>query len=206
MFMADIPRIQIEQQAARIGISTINAKVQVNDKPRPKMRIVSEPAHMEIEHKAPAFKVETQRSRSERPALSRNYAAAPLPAPRAKTPRPAADTAPAAGENSKPQNKALSPSINPLVLNKAINEYASSANNVTITQSMPSIEWEAGYLNITWSNAQMQIEWDQGNYMPSFSVEPHSVEIYLREKPYIKITISDEAVAAMYSPQMDKQV
>jgi hypothetical protein len=69
---------------------------------------------------------------------------------------------------------------------------------------MSNIEWEDGYLDITWSNAQMQIEWDR-EYLPSFSVEPHAVEIYLREKPYIKITVSDEVIAAMYGPHMDEE-
>ncbi|MCL1905660.1 MAG: DUF6470 family protein [Clostridiales bacterium] len=201
--MPDIPRIQIEQQTARIGIQTTNARVEVNTSPRPKMRIVTERPQMEVERKAPAFKVETQRLRGERPVLTRNQNAPARVAPRAKTLRPGADITLEA-ESLAPDTTAIN--AHALEMNKAINDYATSVDTESLHGNMPSIEWEAGYINITWSNAQMQIEWDQADYMPSFSVEPHSVEIFLREKPYIKITISDEVINAMYGPQMDEQV
>ena len=192
--MPDIPRIHIEQQAARIGIHTTHARVEAST-PRPKMRIVREAPRMEIEHKAPAFKVETQRSRPYRPAV-RHHNTAPGSAQRLKT-----HYAPgSANETPALENSGLSQSATALELNKVLNDYAASASAESLR---PSIEWDSGYLNISWSKAQMQIEWDK-EYMPTFSVEPHAVEIYLREKPYIKITIEDET-AAMYGPYMDEQ-
>jgi hypothetical protein len=206
--MPDIPRIQIERQDARIGITSTPAKVQVIDKARPKMRIVSERPRMEIERKAPAFKVEPQRRPVARqgPARPHRYAAgAPdIPVRPARHSRLAEPAAAAAG--TAPEAGGLTLNANSLELNKALHDYAAAPQAESLAQYMPSIEWEAGYININWSSAQMQIEWDQGDYMPSFAVEPHSVEIYLREKPYIKITVSDEVIAAMYGPQTDTKV
>ena len=203
--MREIPRIHIEQQAARIGIQTTNAKVEVNSSARPKMRIVTERPRMEIERKTPSFKVEPQRGRADKPALTRYQRATLSAAQQANTPRPRADITLKA-DALIPNTAADVLNLTPLELNKAIGDYAATTGTGALQQHMPSIEWEAGYVNISWSNAQMQIEWDQGDYLPSFSVEPHSVEIYLREKPYIKITVSDEVIAAMYGPQTDEKI
>ena len=199
--MPHMPRIQIEQQMAQIGIRTTNAKLEINNTPHPKMRIVSERAHMEIEHKAPAFKVQTpQRNIVDRPVISRRQTAQ-TSASNSKVPTYVPDLV-QDGLNTV-ANTSTAPST--LEVNKAMRHNMAVSQGESLSQSMPNIEWESGYLNITWSSAKMQIEWDQ-DYMPSFSVEPHSVEIYLREKPYIKITVSDEVIAAMYGPKLDKQV
>ena len=203
--MSDIPKIHVEQQAALIGIQTINAKVEVSANARPRMRIASERPRMEIERKAPSFKVESQRVRGERPTLTRTTPPPANAVTRAKTLRPAADIT-LEGEKLNPAVGSAAINNTALELSKAISDYTNSGNTTSLHDHMPSVEWEAGYINITWSNAQMQIEWDQGDYLPSFSVEPHSVEIFLREKPYIKITVSDEVIAAMYGPQMDEKV
>ena len=200
--MPDISRIQVQQHTARIGINTTRARVEISNAPRAKMRIVTEHPHMEVEHKAPAFRVEPQHGRAVRPLLLRNPAGGS--APHAATRRGAADlvleSVRTAGKESDSVMDARA-----LELNKAINDYLAYAANESAPQSLPAIEWEAGYINITWSKAQTQIEWDK-EYMPSFSVEPHSVEIFLREKPYIRITISDEVISAMYGPKMDEEI
>ena len=205
----NIPRIQIEQQNARIGIISTPARVEVIDRPRPKMHIISERPRMEIEHKAPAFTVQAQRKPAERPALSRyrRYLASLPQAPqRHNASRTAADTAAPATAEQPPESGGPSVSPRSLELTKALNDYAAALHTENLTQYMPDIEWDAGYINITWSSAQMHIEWEQEDHLPRFAVEPHSVEIYLREKPYIKITVSDEVIAAMYGSHMDKKV
>lgn len=198
IMMSDIPKIQIERQTARIGINTTYAKVEVNDTKSSKKRLAKEAPRMEIERKSPAFKVEPQQRRTYRPALDKMS----LSSPRVEIRRPTPNVMLESPENL---SNGASLDTNPLELNKAREVYSASANTETMPQNMPTIEWEAGYINISWTNAQMQIEWAEGDYMPSFSVEPHSVEIYMREKPYIKITISDEVIDAMYSPQMDEK-
>lgn len=195
--MPDMPIINIEQQAARIGIHTTNAKVHAST-PRPKMRIISERPRMEVERQQPVFKVKQQ------PA---NYQAPPPPAPAPATQNTAqyaADKALGGDYAAGTDGNAPSMSVPTLKLSKAHYDSA-SIKNQSVQQSLPSIEWEKGYINISWSHAQMQIEWD-GEYLPSFAVEPHAVEIFLRERPYIKITVSDEVIAAMFGPQIDQEV
>ena len=203
--MPYISRVQIEQQAARIGINTIPAKVVINSATRPQMRIIKEPPRMEIERQAPALKVEAQRQRPLRLA-DKLRLTAPAAVGRPKTPRPVTDLILEAAKSQYPQSSGVSLSAYALELNKALNGYVGAVDSETMPQNMPNIEWEAGYVNISWSNAQMKIEWDKDNYLPSFSVEPHTVEIFLREKPYIKIAVSDEVIAAMYGARLDEEI
>jgi len=202
--MPSIPNIHVRQQAAHIGIDTTYAKVEIVNIPRPKMRILKEPPRMEIERRAPALSVKAQRQRP--PKISDSIRAiAPGFAPRIKTMQPATDSILKTAKSPGPKIDGLSLNAYALELNKALNSYTGYTAKDTIQYSAPSLEWEAGYIDITWSNAQMKIEWEHGNYMPTFSVEPHSVEIYLRQKPYIKITVSEEVINAMYGPCLDEE-
>ncbi|MCL1975866.1 MAG: DUF6470 family protein [Firmicutes bacterium] len=201
----NIPSIQIEQQCARIGIHTTNAKLMVNTPPPTRMRIYKEAPRMEIERKAPVFKMETPRKRPERPLPYTSNPGMPLTWQRDKVVRRNSDIIVQASESAK-QGNSVTLNDNAVEMNKILHDYTSASIAESLQQSMPSIEWEAGYININWSKAQMQIEWEKNDYMPSFSVEPHSVEIYLREKPYIRITLSDEVIASIGGPQMDTKI
>ncbi|MCL1816352.1 MAG: DUF6470 family protein [Clostridiales bacterium] len=204
--MPSIPQINIEQQAARIGITTTRAKVEVVDVPRPKMRIVSEKPRMEIEHKSPAFRLDRQRKRIEVPMPAKSRVVLPTAAARSKTRRLPADASREVSHNPGSDYSGTLVNSGALELNKSINDYTLSANIETIEQNMANIEWEEGYINISWSNAQIQIEWNDENPLPKFSVEPHSVEIFLREKPYIKVKVADEVIAALDAPKVDKKI
>jgi len=207
--VTNIPRIKIEHQFARIGINTTQAKVQVNKDVAPKMRIVSGRPSMEIERTMPSFSIEKAGGQAK---------------PNAALPKPGANAAynaaaiggmgmPAAGQ---PMDAAagISPeagavygaSANAMEMNKAVFDSASKIKADPSQEAMPNVKWEMGSINISWDNAQMQIEWDENDYMPSFNVEPHSVEIFLRDQPYIKITIADDVMEAMFAPEFEMEV
>ncbi len=54
-------------------------------------------------------------------------------------------------------------------------------------QPLPEVTWTPGSLTIEWDIQDLEIDWE-GVGKPNISVEPHSVEIFLRNRPSIKIT------------------
>jgi hypothetical protein len=55
----------------------------------------------------------------------------------------------------------------------------------------PKVKWDPGYLHIDWSGHRINIDWE-GEYIPDVTVDPpYSIEIYLRNKPYFRITVEE---------------
>lgn len=198
--MTTMPRIHIEKQNAQIGIKTTKAQVQITSH-RPKMKIKAPVPNFTVEHKQPAFKVDWQRVRSE----------SGLPGPIAKSKQLAGEAKQQAlqytGQLAQDGNYLSRTDLGgnrvaELEAERSLDKIP-EINLGSMPQSLPNIEWEPGYINISWSNTQMQVEWDT-EYMPTFSVEPHSVEIFLRNHPYIRITVTEEPVSAM--ALVDEQV
>lgn len=191
--MRTMPRIHIEKQNAQIGIKTTNAQMQITSN-RPKMKLKAPVPQMRADAKQPAFKVDWQRVRSE----------SGLAGPITKSKQLASEGAQQAlqytGEavndgNFLARTELGGNRVAALEANRSIADMP-EVNLGSMPQSLPNVQWEPGYIHITWSNTQMQVEWDN-EFMPTFSVEPHSVEIYLRNRPYIKITVTEDPVSAM---------
>lgn len=64
----------------------------------------------------------------------------------------------------------------------------------SMPQTAPKISWDPGYMHIDWEIGNVAIEWD-GDFMPDFSVTPHSVEIRMAGYPEVKISLNEEALA-----------
>ncbi len=58
----------------------------------------------------------------------------------------------------------------------------------TIPKSMPEVDWNQGSMSIEWEMGDVKIEWDK-DFMPEFTVTPHSVEIRLNGKPQVQISM-----------------
>lgn len=191
--MRTMPRLHIDTQDAQIGIKTTNAQLQIENR-SPKMKFSAPVPTMQAERKQPAFKVDWQRVRNE----------SGLQDPVTNSKQIA----------SEAQNKALEAAgqavqdgnylaktelggnrVTAIEANKNFDPMP-EINLGTIPQSLPDVQWEKGSIHISWSKTQMQVEWDD-EYMPTFSVEPHSVEIFLRNQPYIRITVVEEPIVGV---------
>jgi hypothetical protein len=70
----------------------------------------------------------------------------------------------------------------------------------------PKVKWDPGYINIEWSNHRINIEWE-GEYVPDITVDPpYSIEIYLRDKPYFRITVEEGEVLYETGRRVDEAV
>jgi hypothetical protein len=73
-------------------------------------------------------------------------------------------------------------------------------------KSLPEVEWDKGYMRVNWSKHQIVIDWD-GEYLPQVSLEPrHSVEIYLRTKPYFRVMVEEGDVPSATGNHVDQAV
>jgi len=182
-------RIQIEKQPAQIGVRTTNAKMQVASQRTPQMKVSAEMPSLKYERKQPAFKLDWQRVRAE----------SGLAGPSGVSQKIAAEaqqqalefTGQAAQDGNYISRMDLGGNRVAELESRRNYEPMKEANVASMPQNLPDVKWEPGFIQINWSNAQMNVAWDS-EYMPTFSVEPYAVEIYLRDKPYIKITVVEE--------------
>lgn len=78
-----------------------------------------------------------------------------------------------------------------LARQKTIKTQQAEINLSSMPRSQPEVEWTPGAVNINWTRGSLSIDW-VGEYMPEVVIDPpFSIEIFLREKPYIKIMVED---------------
>jgi len=188
-------RIDIEKQPAQIGVRTTHAKLKVDTQRPPQMKVSADMPEMKQERKQPAFSVDWQRVRAE------SGLAGPGVLSRQSAVEAQQQVLDFTGQSAQDGNYVSRADIGGnrvAELEKQRNfEPMKEVNLGSIPKNLPDVTWEPGFININWSNTQMRVEWDS-EYMPTFSVEPYTVEIFLREKPYIKITVVEEAMTEAF--------
>ncbi len=73
-----------------------------------------------------------------------------------------------------------------------------------VPKERPQLEWEDGDLVIEWDTSDLVIEWD-GNGRPQIEVEPYSVEVRLRNKPSVKIYLTNNNRKNETGGKVDRQ-
>jgi len=181
----------IDQQLAEIGVKVVPAKMQIS-LPRMQMKITTENPQMEIESKSPSFKINRKKINNE----------SGLKAPseftkghRDKGMSSALKAAKTAGEDGDflGDVRIRGSRIAKLSRSKSM---ASATRKQKLDiglmpHSSPEVEWDKGYMRINWSKHSIVVDWD-GEYLPQLKVDPkYSIEIYLREEPYFRLTVED---------------
>jgi len=64
--------------------------------------------------------------------------------------------------------------------------------NVGLMPASPAeIHWDKGHMRINWSRHSVSVDWD-GESLADITVDPkHSVEVYLRTRPYFRVTVEE---------------
>ncbi len=75
-------------------------------------------------------------------------------------------------------------------------QQAPETNLGTMPDSLPEVEWDESGMNIEWEKGDVSIEWDE-DYMPEFTVTPHSVEIRLNGRPKVHISVSEDNIVSI---------
>lgn len=184
-------RIIIEQQFAQIGLRVTPAKMQIVH-PHREMSIENDPSQLNVDWESPSVEIDWTDVRNE----------TGLKTPEALTVTFRDDSRAAAYTNisnivkeaqfvGSPEKKG--PRIAEVEKKKTLeSDEPRDVNIAALPKSRLKTEWNTGYLNVSWSRHNIKIEWT-GEYMPSMKLEsPHSIEIYLRDKPYIRITVVED--------------
>ncbi|MCL1828369.1 MAG: DUF6470 family protein [Oscillospiraceae bacterium] len=187
--MAGMPNIIIDQQYSSLGIEITQAQMRITT-PKPQMQVINEPPEMTVKTHTPKFKLNWKKVRSEsgmKPPLdlARSIGSTGMQKADDGTKQTVQD-----GDFLK-KTEIGGNRIAQLSRRKTIETAQKEINIGLMPKTSPEVEWEPGFVDVVWSRGNFKIEWS-GEYMPNIIVDPmFSIEIYLREKPYIKITVED---------------
>ena len=189
--MANLQRINIDQQMAEIGVKSTPAQMNINH-PRLKMRIKSETPKMNLEMKTPRFRVNRRKLNAEMNVHS--------PGDFTNKQRDAGKTAVLRGIKTAGKDgdflgnaKVRGQKVGQLARNKAMASAMrkKEGNIALMPREKPEIIWDKGSMSINWSKHSLVIDWD-GDYMPQLTIDPnYSVEFYLRTEPHFRITVEE---------------
>jgi len=189
--MSGIQKIVIDQQLAELGIKYTPGKLNIK-LPRMKMRITNEPAQMQIERKAPSFRINRKKINSE------SGLKAPLELAQAyrdegrtgalRGVKIAADDGNFLGETRRKGDRvpqlARSKTMSALMKKQQLNIGLMPKNR-------PEVVWDKGSMSINWSKHSIVIDWD-GEFMPQMTIDPkYSVEIFMRTEPYFRVAVEE---------------
>lgn len=202
--MAGIPSIIIDQSFGSLGIEMTQAQMKITT-PRPQMEVSRQDPEMSVDSQAPEFTLNWKKVRSE----------SGLKPPKEFTDSYAGSGIHIAGEGTKEAAQdgnflgkvtAKGNRVAQLARHKTIKTSQTEINLSSMPKSMPEVEWNPGFLNINWTRGSVNIDW-VGEYMPEVVIDPpFSIEIFLREKPYIKIMVEDGIVESGTGLVVDKKL
>ena len=202
--MSTLPMINIDQQYATIGINVTPAQMKITT-PHPEMTVTSESPEMTVESKRPEFKVNWKKVRSESGLKPPgDFTLSVRDNARGKIMNYVGESVHDGdylGKVEAPGNRVARQSRT-----KSLKTAQVDINIESVPKSLPEVEWKPGYIHIKWSDHKFKIDW-QGEYMPEILIDPpFSVEIFLRDRPYIKISVEDQLERSYAGRVVDKML
>jgi len=179
----------IDQQLAELGLKVTPAKMKI-DFPRMQMKITSEHAKMEIDSKAPSFRINRNKINNESglkapSVFTKDFRDAGL-AGALRSVNTASKDGNFVGDLRIRGNR-----IAKLARNKSM-AAALKKKQLDLRlmpQNSPEVKWDKGYMHINWSKHSIVIDWD-GEYLPQLTIDPkYSVEIFMLKEPYFKVNV-----------------
>jgi len=204
--MAGIYRISIDQQLAEVGVRSIPARLKIT-MPQMSMKVTTETPHMEIERQAPSFKLNRRKINSES-GLKPPLELATEYRDRGKAGAFRGTKTAVEDGNFLGETKRRGDRVGQLAYNKAMSaiQKKKQYNIGLMPKSKPEVEWEKGTMSINWSKHSIVIDWD-GEYMPQLTVDPkYSIEVFLRQEPYFRVTVEDMIDPGMPGKYVDKAI
>ena len=204
--MANIQRINIDQQLAELGIRSNPAKLNIRY-PRMEMRIKTENAKMEIDRKAPSFRISRKKAEAgiggkaplEFAKASRDQGKAGA----LRGAKTAVDDGNFLGEMRRKGDR-----VGQLARKKTMSAILKKQQvNIGLTPgSKAEVVWDKGSMSINWSRHSILIDWD-GDFMPQLTVDPkYSVEIFLKTEPYFRVSVRDMIDPGMPGRVVDQAI
>jgi hypothetical protein len=197
----------IEQQFAAIGVNVTPAHVEI-EMPRLSMNITTENPKMTIDRKAPSFEMDLdpfdgEDALREPDALIGDVFGDGVFKDERKAYSEIADNGVRRGSRSAARKGSRVAAIS---RRKLMQSARRDIKIKTAPPNRPKVKWDPGYIHIDWSNHRINIDWE-GEYIPELTVDPpYSIEIYLRNKPYFRITVEEGASPYQAGQRVDEAV
>ena len=202
--MPTIQRIVVEQQYASVGIKISPAQLQIMT-PRPSFELQQEMPEMSVQSQSANFSVNWRQVHSEIGNKPPIELAAQI---RNKGQMGAMDGTAETTQDGNFLQKVEMPGnrVAQLARQKLHEQSRVEVNVGNVPQHSPEVEWNPGHLKIKWESKQFDVEWD-GNYMPEVSLEsPYAVEIFLRNRPSIRISVEEVTIPSESGQHVDKRM
>jgi hypothetical protein len=181
-------QIKITRTWGEIGAVSTPAKMHIRQAP-PKLKIKQRPAEMVIEKEMPKLVIDQDEafadmnnktmSRFMRDIIQLAYE---------KSSEAIGKTAKNSTRITK-AGKARGDVIRQIIIEKSLHD-TKEINIAALPRSKPVVRWERGHFRISWKTYPPEVEWEI-NARPEIYVEPHSVKIYMRKYPALKIDIAE---------------
>lgn len=197
-----MPKVRVETQKTEFEIRTTPAKLNIRST-RPKMQIRRAASRMTVDHKLPMFKVDWSAVRTE------SGLAPPEQMIRKWRDEGKEGALEAIASISVKGDRMMhienkNDSIGAMRRDYDRERLTREVNIGLIPQNSPKVEWEHGYVNLDWTTPQLDIEWDVGGL--EMYVEPHSVEVTIKQYPHVKITVVQEEVQEAAGRKVDRKI
>ena len=199
-------RLNIEQQYAKISVDIQPAKIKI-EKPEKSMHIHHQTPQMLVEWEAPRVELNFEEARAKLGPIAatpttnnqmtiRSLAAIHNIAYTGGIP---------ATQHNENGLKVTGSDPAAEVLQTIRERQAVNDVKPTHRELSPSVKWERGDLSIQWSAHEFYIEWE-GESLPQITVEPCSVDIYIEQRPYIRIYLDEENLPKAVGNEVDTEL
>lgn len=195
--------IKINTSRAELDIKTTPAKLNI-EHPKPKMKVTHKRASFRTKRTLPTFKLNWDKAR-EGVGLPVGFLHAMQKHAAESGNKTLEAIAAIAQRGDQKANfytrQSAAAEISRADMRKKIPEVNVRSNQ----PGLPEVEWENGSLVVEWQNYQLHIEWEIEK--PVVQVEPYSVEIKVRNRPKVTITVDPDHVPKQPSGRrVDKKV
>lgn len=194
--------ISISSQRAKLSIESTRAQLNISN-PRPRMYVRSKPARMSIDRKAPTFKVNWEKVRSE------SGLTPPVRFAVTKGQQAYQEAWDAVGYIAEKGTRMMDMNSGDVVAQLAYERSQPrrmEANLGRMPENLPEIEWDMGYFSIDWEAYELIIEWDMTGSGPKITVDPHSVEIRLSQYPNVTIHFEPDFLNEHVKRKIDRKI
>lgn len=193
--------LSISSGRPTLDITTRPAKVYIRNR-RPVFRVRRSRPVMHVEKKAPSFKVNWLNVRAQ---TGIEYSSQISDKYNDEAFKRAMEAISQISRRSK-NSMLLENRGNPIAgISKERISAAVRLNNAPRRIQNPQMEWDLGYFKVEWTDQQVEIEWDVSS-TPEITVEPHVVEIRVRNNPAVRIRVNKDAVRNAVGVRIDKKI
>jgi hypothetical protein len=175
--------------------------------PRKSIRISQERPEFEVQHEIPTFSINTRKLRADMNIhTSGDFANQFRDEGRAAVFRGISRNVQEGnfiGDLRNPGDR-----ISQVARNRAMSEAIQrpETNIALMPRDRPEVTWSSGLMSINWTSHSLVIDWD-GDHMPRLTIDPeHSVDVFLRNEPYIRISVEEIITPGMSGQFVDDAI